>query len=72
MLLSENKNGRIIYDYLVNTVLPAKRVLAETLDYAKGDILDWSVKDHATLLLRKIESAVVIKSPRRPKVRTKA
>jgi bifunctional DNA-binding transcriptional regulator/antitoxin component of YhaV-PrlF toxin-antitoxin module len=32
-------------------------VLAETLDFNKGDVLEWSVKDKTTLLLRKISIA---------------
>lgn len=31
-------------------------VLAETLGFIKGDILEWSVKDQTTLLLHKIGS----------------
>lgn len=45
-------------------------VLAETLDFNKGDVLEWSVKDHSTLLLRKIGSAGA-KYLKKPKVRAK-
>jgi|GEM_PF-672205 len=31
-------------------------VIAETMGFLKGDILEWSVKDTTTLLLRKIGS----------------
>jgi len=47
-------------------------VLAETLDFSKGDVLEWSVKDNTTLLLRKIKSAVVVKSPKKRKGMVKA
>lgn len=36
--------------YYVN--LPV--VLAETLGFTKGDVLEWSVKDQTTLILRRI------------------
>jgi len=38
--------------YYVN--LPV--VLAETLGFTKGDVLEWSVKDQTSLVLRKIDS----------------
>jgi len=38
--------------YYVN--LPV--VLAETLGFNKGDVLEWTVKDTTTLLLRKIST----------------
>jgi bifunctional DNA-binding transcriptional regulator/antitoxin component of YhaV-PrlF toxin-antitoxin module len=44
--------------YYVN--LPV--VLAETLGYEKGDVLEWTVKDNTTLLLRKISSGTARKS----------
>lgn len=45
-------------------------VLAETLGFNKGDVLEWSVKDQATLLLRKITSpaCTTIKNRTKPKV----
>jgi bifunctional DNA-binding transcriptional regulator/antitoxin component of YhaV-PrlF toxin-antitoxin module len=56
--------------YYVN--LPV--VLAETLGFAKGDVLEWSVKDQATLLLRRIGSGTTaVKSRKKPKkIPTKA
>jgi len=55
--------------YYVN--LPV--VLAETLSFSKGDVLEWSVKDQTTLLLRKIGSkSTADKSRGKPKVRTKS
>lgn len=46
--------------YYVN--LPV--VLAETLAFNKGDVLEWSVKDNATLLLRKISTGTTTKKTR--------
>ena len=40
--------------YYVN--LPV--VLAETLGFNKGDVLEWTVKDTTTLLLRKISTGI--------------
>jgi bifunctional DNA-binding transcriptional regulator/antitoxin component of YhaV-PrlF toxin-antitoxin module len=42
--------------YYVN--LPV--VLAETLGFNKGDVLEWTVKDTATLLLRKISTGMKV------------
>jgi bifunctional DNA-binding transcriptional regulator/antitoxin component of YhaV-PrlF toxin-antitoxin module len=42
--------------YYVN--LPV--VLAETLGFNKGDVLEWTVKDTATLLLRKISTGMTV------------
>jgi antitoxin component of MazEF toxin-antitoxin module len=54
--------------YYVN--LPV--VLAETLGFNKGDILEWSVKDQATLLLRRvIRRATIAKTVAKPKARKK-
>jgi len=44
--------------YYVN--LPV--VLAETLGFTKGDVLEWSVRDKTTLLLRKISTGTTAKS----------
>lgn len=47
-------------------------VLAETLGFTKGDVLEWSIKDQATLLVRKLGSgATAVRSRGKPKVRTK-
>jgi len=55
--------------YYVN--LPV--VMAETLSFAKGDVLEWSVRDQSTLLLRKISSgATAVKGRGKPKVRAEA
>jgi len=56
--------------YYVN--LPV--VLAETLGFAKGDVLEWSVKDQTTLLLRKISTGETAAKSRagKSKVRAKA
>jgi bifunctional DNA-binding transcriptional regulator/antitoxin component of YhaV-PrlF toxin-antitoxin module len=44
-------------------------VLAETLGFTKGDVLEWSVKDQTTLLLRRISSGVTaVKGRGKPKV----
>lgn len=54
--------------YYVN--LPV--VLAETLDFNKGDVLEWSVKDKTTLLLRKISIGTTAKNePVKHKVKKK-
>lgn len=42
--------------YYVN--LPV--VLAETLGFNKGDVLEWTVKDTTTLLLRKISTGITV------------
>ena len=42
--------------YYVN--LPV--VLAETLGFNKGDVLEWTVKDTTTLLLRKISTRMTV------------
>lgn len=39
-------------------------VLAETLAFNKGDVLEWSVKDNTTLLLRKISTETTTKKTR--------
>ena len=45
-------------------------VLAETLGFTKGDILEWSVKDQTTLLLHRICSKKdAEKSPKKSKVK---
>jgi len=44
--------------YYVN--LPV--VLAETLGFCKGDVLEWTVKDMTTLTLRKISAETTVKS----------
>ena len=45
-------------------------VLAETLGFTKGDILEWSVKDQTTLLLHRIGSKKdAEKSPKKSKVK---
>ncbi len=55
--------------YYVN--LPV--VLAETLGFTKGDVLQWSVKDQTTLLLQKVGSGPTAAKRRgNPKVRAKA
>jgi bifunctional DNA-binding transcriptional regulator/antitoxin component of YhaV-PrlF toxin-antitoxin module len=56
--------------YYVN--LPV--VLAETLGFTKGDVLEWSVKDQTTLLLRKISTGKTAAKSRvgKSKVRVKA
>jgi len=47
-------------------------VLAETLDFNKGDVLEWSVKDNTTLLLRKISSGTTAESVQlKPKIKNK-
>lgn len=52
--------------YYVN--LPV--VLAETLGFNKGDVLEWNVKDKTTLLLRKISTGTTAKSePANKKIR---
>jgi hypothetical protein len=54
--------------YYVN--LPV--VLAETLDFNKGDVLEWSVKDKTTLLLRKISIGTTAENePVKQKVKKK-
>ena len=51
--------------YYVN--LPV--VLAETLGFNKGDVLEWTVKDMATLLLRKISAGITAeRKPSKKKV----
>jgi len=42
--------------YYVN--LPV--VLAETLGFGKGDVLEWTVKDTTTLLLRRISTGMTV------------
>jgi len=42
--------------YYVN--LPV--VLAETLGFNKGDVLEWTVKDTTTLLLRRISTGMTV------------
>jgi bifunctional DNA-binding transcriptional regulator/antitoxin component of YhaV-PrlF toxin-antitoxin module len=42
--------------YYVN--LPV--VLAETLGFNKGDVLEWTVKDRTTLLLRRISTGMTV------------
>jgi len=42
--------------YYVN--LPV--VLAETLGFSKGDVLEWTVKDTTTLLLRRISTGMTV------------
>jgi bifunctional DNA-binding transcriptional regulator/antitoxin component of YhaV-PrlF toxin-antitoxin module len=55
--------------YYVN--LPV--VLAETLGFSKGDVLEWSIKDRTTLLLRKIDSeTTTVKNRGKLKVKAKA
>lgn len=44
--------------YYVN--LPV--VIAETLGFSKGDVLEWNIKDKTTLLLRKISSESTVES----------
>jgi bifunctional DNA-binding transcriptional regulator/antitoxin component of YhaV-PrlF toxin-antitoxin module len=54
--------------YYVN--LPV--VLAETLGFTKGDVLEWSVKDQTTLLLHRISSGTTaVRSRGKPKVKAK-
>jgi bifunctional DNA-binding transcriptional regulator/antitoxin component of YhaV-PrlF toxin-antitoxin module len=54
--------------YYVN--LPV--VLAETLGFTKGDVLEWSVKDQTTLLLHRISNGTTaVRSRGKPKVRAK-
>jgi hypothetical protein len=42
-------------------------VLAETLNFEKGDVLEWSVKNPSTLMLRKITSPKAKNPKGRPK-----
>jgi len=37
-------------------------VLAETLGFCKGDVLEWTVNDMTTLTLRKISAETTVKS----------
>jgi bifunctional DNA-binding transcriptional regulator/antitoxin component of YhaV-PrlF toxin-antitoxin module len=54
--------------YYVN--LPV--VLAETLGFNKGDVLEWTVKDTTTLLLRKISTGITVeRKTSKQKVRKK-
>jgi bifunctional DNA-binding transcriptional regulator/antitoxin component of YhaV-PrlF toxin-antitoxin module len=54
--------------YYVN--LPV--VLAETLGFTKGDVLEWSVKDQTTLLLHRTGSGTTaVRSRGKTKVRAK-
>ncbi len=51
--------------YYVN--LPV--VLAETLGFSKGDVLEWTVKDMTTLSLRKISAGTTVeKKPAKRKI----
>ena len=47
-------------------------VLAETMGYEKGDVLEWSIKDMTTLLLSKSSAGKAAEDkPAKPKVKKK-